>query len=166
MQGNKGTQSSRHQFVTEHRGGPITIDTHRKLMRWARKCSEHVLPILDLNIDKRLIYALQVAKEWQDDNAPTGKAMKASRAAHAAARDAANPVLTAISRSVGQAVATAHMADHSIGAALYALKALKLAGKSVNEEREWQIQQLQHLPANIAALVLTTMTEKEKGFKL
>jgi immunity protein 5 of polymorphic toxin system len=166
MQGNKGKQSSRYRFIAEHRGGPIKIDTHRKLMQWARECSEHVLSILDLNIDERLVYALQVAKEWQDDNAPTGKAVKASLAAHAAARDADNPVLIAVSRSVGQAVATAHMADHSMEAALYALKALKLAGKSIHEERAWQIRQLQHLPADIAELVLTTMTGKGKSFKL
>ncbi|HMI04564.1 MAG TPA: hypothetical protein VK541_18885, partial [Pedobacter sp.] len=152
--------------IAEHHGGPVTINNHRKLMRWARGCSEHVLSLLELSIDERLVYALQVAREWEDDMAPTGKAMKASLAAHAAARDASNPVLTAIARSVGQAVATAHMADHSMGAALYALKALKLAGKSREEEREWQIRQLQHLPAEIATMVRDRMAEKGKSFKL
>jgi len=30
------------------------------------------------------------------------------------------------------------MADHSLGATLYALKAVKIAGKSVDAERRWQ----------------------------
>jgi hypothetical protein len=37
--------------------------------------------------------------------------------------------------SVGHAVATAYMADHSPGVALYALKAMKLTGKSIEEIR-------------------------------
>jgi hypothetical protein len=40
----------------------------------------------------------------------------------------------AVARSVGHAVATAHIADHSLGAAWYALKAVKSAGKSIGEE--------------------------------
>ncbi|BDG47744.1 putative immunity protein [Parageobacillus sp. KH3-4] len=154
------------RFVAVHRGGYLTKDNHRGLMRWARECSEHVLPLIDEKIDKRLIHALNVAKEWENDNVSTGDAMKASLDAHAAARESSNPISIAVARSIGQAVATAHMADHSLGAALYALKAVKHAGKSINEEREWQIKQLQQLPLEIVELVLTTMKKKEKGFKL
>ena len=32
----------------------------------------------------------------------------------------------AVARAIGHTVATAHMADHSLGAALYALKAVKI----------------------------------------
>jgi hypothetical protein len=154
------------RFVAVHRGGYLTKDNHRGLMRWARECSEHVLLLIDEKIDKRLIHALNVAKEWENDNVSTGDAMKASLDAHAAARESSNPISIAVARSIGQAVATAHMADHSLGAALYALKAVKHAGKSINEEREWQIKQLQQLPLEIVELVLTTMKKKEKGFKL
>ncbi|OAT73649.1 putative immunity protein [Parageobacillus thermoglucosidasius] len=154
------------RFVAVHRGGYLTKDNHRGLMRWARECSEHVLPLIDEKIDKRLIHALNIAKEWENDNVSTGDAMKASLDAHAAARESSNPISIAVARSIGQAVATAHMADHSRGAALYALKAVKHAGKSINEEREWQIKQLQQLPLEIVELVLTTMKKKEKGFKL
>jgi hypothetical protein len=154
------------RFVAVHRGGYLTKDNHRGLMRWARECSEHVLPLIDEKIDKRLIHALNVAKEWENDNVSTGDAMKASLDAHAVARESSNPISIAVARSIGQAVATAHMADHSLGAALYALKAVKHAGKSINEEREWQIKQLQQLPLEIVELVLTTMKKKEKGFKL
>jgi hypothetical protein len=154
------------RFVAVHRGGPLTKDNHHKLMRWARKCSEHVLSLIAENIDTRLIHALQVAKEWENENVPVGDAMKASIGAHAVARESSNPISIAVARSIGQAVATAHMADHSLGATLYALKAVKHADKSVDEEREWQNKQLQQLPPEIIELVVTTMMEKEKGFKI
>ncbi len=55
------------------------------------------------------------------------------------------------------------MADHSLGAALYALKAVKNAGKSVDAERKLQNEQL---PSEIKELVLTAMSLKEKHFKI
>lgn len=153
-------------FVAVHRGGKLTKENHHKLIRWARKCSEHVLSFIGGNIDKRLVQALHVAKEWENENATVGDAMKASLSAHAAARESSNLISKAVARSVGQAVATAHMADHSLGAALYALKAVKHAVKSIDEEREWQKKQLQHLPSEIVEIVLNTMIEKEKGLKI
>ena len=155
-------QSFRYPFIAAHRGGPLTKDQHRKLMWWARECSAHVLPLISGNIDSRLVYALQVAKDWESGLVPTGKAMKASLGAHAAAREASNPVSIAVARSIGQGVATAHMADHSVGAALYAMKAVKHAGKSIDEEREWQYKQLQQLPSAMVKLVVSTMMKKEE----
>ena len=130
--------------------------------------SEHVLALIDGNIDTQLVHALHVAKEWENGNVPVGDAMKASVGAHAVAREASNPISIAVARSIGHAVATAHMADHSLGGPLYALKAVKHAGGSVDEEREWQNEQLQQLqlPAEIVELVLITMMNKEKGLKI
>jgi len=151
------------RFVAVHRGGPLTRDHHHQLIRWARECSEHVLPLIGENIDKRLIHALYVAKEWEKEKVTVGEARKASVSTHAVARESSNPVITAVARSIGHAVATTHMADHSLGAALYALKALKNAGKSVEAERKWQSEQL---PSEVMELVLTAMSKKEKHFKL
>jgi len=50
--------------------------------------------------------------------------------------------------------------------ALYALKAVKHAGTSIDEEREWQNKQLRQLPSEIVELVLTIMMKKEKGLKI
>ena len=151
------------RFVAVHRGGPLTRDHHHQLIRWARECSEHILPLIGENIDKRLIHALYVAKEWEKEKVTVGEARKASVSTHAVARESSNPVITAVARSIGHAVATTHMADHSLGAALYALKALKNAGKSVEAERKWQSEQL---PSEVMELVLTAMSKKEKHFKL
>ena len=154
------------RFVARHRGGPLSKNTHKKLIRWARLCSEHIMPLLKGKPDPRLSIALQTAKDWEQEKASTGAAMKASLAAHAAAREAADPIAKAIARSVGQGVATAHMADHSMGAALYALRAINLAGRSVEKEKAWQIKQLLKLAPELSELVLSVMAKKEKSFKL
>ncbi len=154
------------RFVAEHRDGPLTKENHRKLIKWAIECSEHVLPLIGEDPDGSLIHALHVAGEWEKGNASTGAAMKASLDAHAAARETSDPVKIAVARSVGHAVATAHMADHSPGAALYALKAVKYAGKSIDEERDWQKIQLQQLPSEIVELVISVMMKKAKSFKV
>ena len=86
--------------------------------------------------------AIKVAEDWKNGKSSTGDAIKASRKVHSFAKTIDNPVAHAVARAVGQGVATAHMADHCMGAALYAQKAVKLAGKSFEEERTWKIEKL------------------------
>jgi len=140
------------RFIAEHRDGPLKKEQHYQLITWACDCAEHVLPLFGETIDNRLKNALLIARKWASGNASTGEAMSASVSAHTVARATSDPTAIAVARSVGQAVATAHMADHSLGAAWYALKAVKYAGKSVDAERRWQDEQL--LP-EIKDLVLT-----------
>jgi hypothetical protein len=140
------------RFVAEHRGGPLTKDLHRQLMLWACKCVENVLHLITKKVDERLINAIKIGKEWTKDNATVGDARNASFAAIAVANELTNPLEIALARSAGHAVATAHMADHSLRAAEYALKAIKLAKKSIDMERTFQDK---HLPIEIAELVLS-----------
>lgn len=153
-------------LIAEHRGGLLSKEDHQKLVKWGRKCSEHVLTLIDGTIDQRILNAIDIARKWEDGNVKTGEAMKASVSAHKCAREASNSVVIAVARSVGHAVATAHMADHSIGAALYALKAVKAAGNSIEEERKWQKEELLHLPSRIVEPIQQTMKVKEKSFKI
>ncbi len=146
------------RFVAEHRGGPLKKEQHIQLITWAYTCAEHVLHLSGEPPDERLKNALLIAREWAQGNASTGEAMKASVAAHAVARESSSPLSTAVARSVGQAVATAHMADHSLGAAWYALKAVKNAGASNDAERRWQDDQL---PSEIRELVLTARKSRK-----
>jgi hypothetical protein len=132
-------------------------------MKWASACVEHVLPLLAKHPDGRLTNALLIGKAWIEGKATTGQAMKASVQAHAAAREETDPIAIAIARAAGHAVATAHMADHSLGGALYALKALKAAGRPIEPEQEWQNKQL---PAAVKELVLSARVAKEKSFQL
>ena len=146
------------RFIAEHRGGPLKKEQHYQLITWACACAEHVLPLFGETIDERLKYALLIAREWAQGNASTGDAMKGSLSAHAVARASFDPAAIAVARSVGQAVATAHMADHALGAAWYALKAVNHAGKSVDTERKWQDNQL---PPEIKDLVLTARQNRK-----
>lgn len=151
------------RFIAEHRGGSLKKEQHQQLMQWGCNCAEYVLHLIGKKIDKRLMDALTVAKEWIKGNASVGDARNASLAAHSVAREVSNPISIAVARSVGHAVATAHMADHSLGAALYALKAVKSAGKSIEVEKNWQNDQL---PAQIKDFVINARKEKEKALKI
>jgi hypothetical protein len=55
------------------------------------------------------------------------------------------------------------MADHSVGAALYALKAVKNSGQSTGSERKWQNEQLE---AEISELVMSSRSKKEKDLNI
>ncbi len=145
------------RFVAEHRGGPLKRQQHLQLMHWAIACAEHVLPLYGGNLDPRLKNALDTAKQWALGEASVGDARRASVEAHAVARENTNPAAVAVARSVGQAVATAHMADHSLGPAYYALKAVKAAGGSVEAEKAWQNERL---PLEIRELVLTARASR------
>jgi hypothetical protein len=151
------------RFVADHRGGPLNKVRHRQLIIWASACAEHVLSLLGEKIDDRLVYALLIAREWEKDKVAVGYAMKASQGAHTVARESSDPLKIAVARSIGHAVATAHMADHSLGSALYALKAVKIAGNSIEQERKWQND---HLPSEIRELIISSMINKEKHFKI
>jgi hypothetical protein len=146
------------RFVAEHRGGPLKKEQHCQVMSWACACAEHVLPLFGEKPDERLENALLIAKAWAQGTASTGDAMKASLAAHTVARQSSDPASIAVARSVGQAVATAHMADHSLGAAWYALKAVKHAGTSTDAESRWQDEQL---PLEIRDLILTARKSRK-----
>jgi len=146
------------RFIAEHRGGPLKKIQHCQLITWACDCADHVLPLFGELPDERLIHALLTAREWAQGNASTGDAMKASVAAHAVARESSYPASRAVARCVGQAVATAHMADHALGAAWYALKAVNHAGQSPDAERRWQDEQL---PPEIKDLILTARKSRK-----
>jgi hypothetical protein len=151
------------RFIAEHRGGPLKREQHRQLMKWACDCAGNVLPLFGEKVDERLKNALFIAQEWAQGNATAGDARKASLQAIAVAHESSNPVAIAVARSVGHAVASAHMADHSLGAALYALKAVKNSvGRSIDTERKWQNEQL---PPEIMDLVLTARGKKEKALE-
>jgi hypothetical protein len=146
------------RFIAEHRGGPLKKEQHYQLITWACDCAEHVLPLFGKTIDDRLKNALLIGRVWAQGNASVGDAMKGSLTAHAVARESSDPTAIAVARSVGQADATAHMADHALGAAWYAVKAVNHAGKSTDEERKWQDEQLPH---EIKDLVLTARNSRK-----
>jgi hypothetical protein len=148
------------RFVAVHRGGSLSIEHHRQLTSWAADCAEHVLPIFAAcNADERPHRAVEAARAWAKGVLSVGNARNAAFEAHSAARGAVNDAAIAAARATGHAAATAHMADHSLGAAEYALKAVEATGISSANERVWQDE---HLPADIRELVLSTREERRR----
>jgi hypothetical protein len=131
------------RFVAAHRGGPLDRDDHNLLARWAADCAEGVLLLFSQSSDDiRPARALEIARAWANGEVKTGEAMKASVASHAAARGVTDKPAIAAARAAGQAVATAHFADHSMGALLYTLKALEAAGFGSDPELQSQLEKL------------------------
>lgn len=132
----------------------------RTLATWAIDCAERVLPYFEKKFpdDSRPRDALATLRAW----ITTGEfhmavIRSASLASHAAARDAGEdtPARSA-ARAAGQAVATAHVRTHSLGAALYAQQAVFRAADpdgaeaAAAQERDWQERHLLALRARSA----------------
>ncbi|MEZ0373304.1 MAG: putative immunity protein [Candidatus Sericytochromatia bacterium] len=157
------------RFIAVHRGGPLSLERHRLLAAWAADCAEHVLALFSEQqpADQRPAKAIAAARAWSRGEISVGEARAASVAAHTAARDAAKDAVKDaaqyVARAAGHAVATAHMADHAPGAALYAIKAITAATngqareEALEQERRWQKA---ILPEEIRELILSTFAQK------
>jgi hypothetical protein len=125
---------------------------HKTLAVWAVDCVERVLPYFEEKYpeDHRPRQAIETLQAWINTGVfEMAIIRKASLASHAAAREVGedNPAHSA-ARAAGQAVATAHVPTHSIGAANYALQAIHRATSPADadaataKERDWQYQRL------------------------
>lgn len=128
---------------------------HKTLAVWAIDCAERVLPYFENQYpqDNRPRQAIETLQTWINTGVfKMAVIRKASLDSHAAARDVGedNPARSA-ARAAGQAVATAHVPIHAIGAAIYALQAIHRAtdtDTAVTKERDWQYQRLLELAEN------------------
>jgi hypothetical protein len=149
------------RLVTIRRGGSLTDDDHHLLALWAATCAEHVLGLFEAERpdDRRPRLAIEHARAWARGEVRMSIARAAGGHAMAAARD-----LRGASRfaayAAGQAAVVAHVAEHDLGAAAYAIKAVgagaglggEVAAETArNAECRWQREQL---PAAIRQLVL------------
>lgn len=153
------------RFVTIRRGGILNDETHHALALWAADCAEHVHTLFSTvrPEDHRPAHAIATARAWALGRASMTDAREAASAAHAAARATAGAAALA-ARAAGHAAATAHMADHELGPAFYALQALECAQgdqATIDAERRWQVDQLAPL---IKELVLDDMRLRSTKF--
>ena len=146
------------RLVTIRRGGTLTDADHHLLALWAATCAEHVLPEFECvrRDDPRPREAIERARAWArgevtmtSARAAGGHAMGAARELRRAARHAAY--------AAGQAAVVAHVAEHELGAAAYAIRAAmaaappELAEDAGRRECRWQRDRL---PDAIRDLVL------------
>ena len=146
------------RLITLRRGGTLTDADHHLLALWAATCAEHVLPLFEqVNPDdKRPRQAIELTRAWVKGEIPMQQAHKAAFAANAAGRGLPDAARFA-ALAAGQAVAVAHVAAHQLGAAAYAIRAVRESveesekDKRGRNECQWQRDQL---PDAIRELVL------------
>lgn len=146
------------RFITVRRGGTLQDADHRLLAIWAADCAQHILHFFEQvqPDDNRPRHAIEQAHAWvrgeismTESRTAAGHAMGAARALRGAAREAAY--------AAGQAAAVAHVAAHELGAAAYAIRAVRAASPKAASieagrlECKWQRAQL---PDAIRELVL------------
>src|ERR671928_1784172 len=146
------------RLVTIRRGGTLTQADHQLLAVWAAACAEHVLDLFKSAqpSDSRPRHAIEQARAWargeirmSQARAAAGHAMAAARHLRGAARHAAY--------AAGQAAVVAHVAAHDLGAAAYAIKAVRAAAPAGEGEAAGRSEcrwQRDYLPEAIRELVL------------
>lgn len=132
------------------------------LVIWAANCAERVLPFFEnYSKDNQPRKAIEIIKNWVKTDMPKISIIrKISLDIHSAARIVKeNNAACFAARSCGQAVATAHVTQHSFGASWYALKAIAETNSvntetKVKEEYNWQLNQL---PEHLRKIFLNTV---------
>ena len=146
------------RFITVRRGGTLQDSDHRLLAEWAAACAEHVLHLFEAAqpADARPRQAIELTRAWVRGEITMSQARTAAGHAQAAARDLSGAARH-VAYAAGQAAAVAHVAAHELGAAAYAIKAVRSAAPDDERERagrqecQWQRRQL---PDAIRDLVL------------
>lgn len=146
------------RFITIRRGGTLTDDDHKLLALWAATCAEHVLPLFEAvrPDDSRPRYAIEQIRAWARGEILMSQARTAAGHANAAARDLKGAPRHA-AFAAGQAAAVAHVAAHELGAAAYAIKAVRAAASDGEREQAGRLEcrwQRDQLPEAIRELVL------------
>lgn len=146
------------RLITIRRGGTLTDADHHLLALWAAACAEHVLPIFEAAMpdDPRPRHAIAMARRWAHGEIAMTAARAAGGHANAAARDLrGGPRFAAY--AAAQAALVAHVAAHELGAAAYAIKAVRAtaaAGMEAEAGRRECRWQRERLPDAIRDLVL------------
>lgn len=145
------------RLITVRRGGSLQDRDHHLLALWAASCAMHVLHLFeDQSADDRPRRAIELTHAWVRGEITMSESRTAAFAANAAARDVSGAPREA-AHAAGQAAAVPHVAAHDLGAAAYAIRAVRAATSADKRDEagrlecEWQHAQL---PDEIRELVL------------
>src|SRR5918995_1410671 len=146
------------RLVTVRRGGSLTDADHHRLALWAAACAEHLLPVFEAARpdDRRPREAIAAARAWTRGELPMMQARALGGHAMGAARDLRGAPRFA-AYAAGQAAVVAHVAEHDLGAAAYAIKAAVAAAPGGEAEVARQAEcrwQRERLPDAVRDLVL------------
>jgi hypothetical protein len=152
-------EMKRSGFSITHKDKSITElvskTDHKILAVWAIDCVKRVLPYFEEKYpeDHRPQQALETLQTWINTGVFKMAVIRnAALTSHTAAREVGEDnAARSAARAAGQAVATAHVPSHSIGAANYALQAIhratvtSAADAAVAKEQDWQYRRLLEL---------------------
>lgn len=146
------------RLITIRRGGTLTDSDHFSLADWAADCAEHVLHLFEdvRPKDERPRRAIELGRAWARGEVTMTAARTSAGHANGAARDLKGAARFA-AYAAAQAANVAHVAEHDLGAAAYAIKAVvaaaptEQAGDTARTECRWQRDQL---PDQVRELVL------------
>lgn len=146
------------RFITIRRGGTLTDSDHRLLALWAAMCAEHVLHFFESvqPSDPRPRRAIEQVRAWVRGEVKMMQARASGGAANSAARPLSGAARFA-AYAAGQAAVVAHVAAHELGAAAYAIKAVRAAASKGEAESAGRLEcrwQREQLPEAIRELVL------------
>ncbi len=146
------------RFITIRRGGTLTDSDHRLLALWAAGCAEHVLHLYESvePSDPRPRQAIEQTRAWARGEIRMSQSRTTAGHAQAAARERSGAARYA-AFAAGQAAAVAHVAAHELGAAAYAIKAVRAAAPQGEVESLGRLEcrwQREQLPEAIRELVL------------
>lgn len=146
------------RFITIRRGGTLADADHRLLGLWAAACAEHVLHLFESTqpADHRPREAIEQVRAWTRGEITMSECRAAGGHAMAAARSLRGPARHA-AFAAGQAAVVAHVAAHELGAAAYAIKAVRAASGGPDPEDDGRAEcrwQRAQLPDAIRDLVI------------
>jgi hypothetical protein len=146
------------RFITVRRGGTLSDADHHRLALWAAECAERVLHFFEeaRPDDDRPRRAIDLGRAWTRGEVTMGESRTAAFAANAAAREVTGAAREA-AHAAGQAAAVPHVAAHELGAAAYAIRAVRAAaatGEGIDAGRVECSWQRARLPSEIRELVL------------
>ncbi|NLE05003.1 MAG: hypothetical protein GX638_09400 [Crenarchaeota archaeon] len=134
---------------TERIDHQIFKPDQRILAFWAADCVERVLPFFEDKYpnDDRPRRAIEECRKWAASGIFKMSVIRGcSLQAHAAAKIAKEDDAKYTAHAAGQAVATAHVPTHSLGASLYCIRAVVahsgIADNGLINERSWQLEHL------------------------
>ncbi|MBR3250914.1 MAG: hypothetical protein IKF80_04320 [Erysipelotrichaceae bacterium] len=99
-----------------------------KLMacRFAISSARDILKLIDQPFDDEIRKALRINDKWQNGEASISEVRKEVFSIHGLAKESDDPIIVAALRTVGHAIASAHMKEHALVAADYAIRVVNL----------------------------------------
>lgn len=107
----------------------LSEDDRRLVAAWAADCAEHVLPVFlaEAPDDARPGVLIARARAFARAELHTAEGIRQRFSGGVGTADTLSPAARAAARAAGQAAAVCHMGAHALGAAAYAVQAVRLA---------------------------------------